>query len=169
MRWIGLTRRRPRTLLAAMGYEHGRRDRLRARPGTRRHPRERLVASGRHARRRVRVRSVRPGLRAAPDRDPGAASPVATPSTPRDAHGSFVGLLRRVQVPALGMLAMGMLFGSTQTAVTSFMRDTGAEEQAGLVYAVLGFGSAITALAVVALPTRWVHAPAGSPSRRGSP
>lgn len=35
------------------------------------------------------------------------------------------------------------------------MRDAGAEEQAGLIYAVLGFGSAITALAVVALPARF--------------
>lgn len=65
------------------------------------------------------------------------------------------GLLRVLIVPTVGMIAMGMLFGGMQASVTAFAQDVGSAGSAGLVYAVMGVGSAITALSVVALPARW--------------
>jgi MFS family permease len=64
-------------------------------------------------------------------------------------------LARREAVAVVGMLAMGLLFGGTQAALTALARDAGAPDLAGLLYAVMGVGSAATALAVVALPDRW--------------
>ncbi|MBN9154541.1 MAG: MFS transporter [Microbacterium sp.] len=62
-------------------------------------------------------------------------------------------------VVAVGVLGMGLFFGSTLTALTSFMADLGAPEQAGLVYGVMGIGSAGLALGVAWFPARFtVHA-----------
>ncbi len=66
-----------------------------------------------------------------------------------------VALVRREAVVLVGMLAMGLLFGGTQAALTALTRDAGVPGSAGLVYAVMGVGSAVTALSVVALPRRW--------------
>jgi MFS family permease len=70
-------------------------------------------------------------------------------------HAPLAALARSVALPAAGMLAMGLLFGGTQAAITGFMGDAGHEGSAGLVYAVMGVGSAITALSVAALPAGW--------------
>ncbi|ARU53437.1 hypothetical protein CBR64_20395 [Cellulosimicrobium cellulans] len=70
------------------------------------------------------------------------------------AVGTFA-LVRREAVVLVGMLAMGLLFGGTQAALTALTRDAGVPGSAGLVYAVMGVGSAVTALSVVALPRRW--------------
>jgi len=170
VRWIAMTKHRPRTLLAAMGYESTA-DEIGFVLGPALVGILASVWSPQAAMLVAAAVCAVFGLAFAlhPTAPPGAPRPTAAAQAAAglDAHGSFVGLFRRVLVPVLGMLAMGMLFGSTQTAVTSFMRDAGAEEQAGLVYAVLGFGSAITALAVVALPagfgarSRWVSFAAG--------
>lgn len=170
VRWIAMTQHRPRTLLAAMGYESTA-DEIGFVLGPALVGILASVWSPQAAMLFAAAVCAVFGLAFAlhPTATPGAPKPSAAAQAAAgdDAHGSFVGLLRRVLVPVLGMLAMGMLFGSTQTAVTSFMRDAGAEEQAGLVYAVLGFGSAITALAVVALPasfgarSRWVSFASG--------
>lgn len=64
-------------------------------------------------------------------------------------------LLQALAAPLAGMMAMGVLFGGMQTAVTEFTRNAGTPGMAGLVYAVMGVGSAVTALSVVALPSRW--------------
>ncbi|MHA7620415.1 MFS transporter [Cellulosimicrobium cellulans] len=71
------------------------------------------------------------------------------------ADGGTAALVRREAVVLVGMLAMGLLFGGTQAALTALTRDAGVPGSAGLVYAVMGVGSAITALSVVALPRRW--------------
>ncbi|MFD4991454.1 MFS transporter [Cellulosimicrobium cellulans] len=82
---------------------------------------------------------------------PGAASPAA-----RATHAvGIAALVRREAVVLVGMLAMGLLFGGTQAALTALTRDAGVPGSAGLVYAVMGVGSAATALSVVALPRRW--------------
>lgn len=73
------------------------------------------------------------------------------------AHAPLAALVRSVALPAGGMVAMGLLFGGTQTAITAFMGDAGHEGSAGLVYAVMGVGSAITALSVAALPAAWAQ------------
>jgi MFS family permease len=77
-----------------------------------------------------------------------------TAAGPADAGGTAA-LVRREAVVLVGMLAMGLLFGGTQAALTALTRDAGVPGSAGLVYAVMGVGSAITALSVVALPRRW--------------
>ncbi|WP_193598708.1 MFS transporter [Microbacterium sp. YJN-G] len=62
-------------------------------------------------------------------------------------------------VVVLGILGVGLFFGATLTALTSFMADRGAAEQAGLLYGVMGIGSAILALGVAWLPPRFtLHA-----------
>jgi predicted MFS family arabinose efflux permease len=81
----------------------------------------------------------------------GATSPAA-----RTGHAvGIAALVRREAVVLVGMLAMGLLFGGTQAALTALTRDAGIPGSAGLVYAVMGVGSAVTALSVVALPRRW--------------
>ena len=54
-----------------------------------------------------------------------------------------------------GILGVGIFFGTMLTSLTSFMADRGASEQAGLLYGVMGVGSAILALGVAWLPTRF--------------
>ena len=56
---------------------------------------------------------------------------------------------------AVGVLGMGLFFGATLTALTSFMADLGAPERAGLVYGVMGIGSAALALGVAWFPARF--------------
>lgn len=55
-------------------------------------------------------------------------------------------------VVILGILGVGMFFGTMLTSLTSFMADRGAAEQAGLLYGVMGVGSAALALGVAWLP-----------------
>ncbi|KQZ24694.1 MFS transporter [Microbacterium sp. Root553] len=61
----------------------------------------------------------------------------------------------RVLIVVVGILGVGMFFGTMLTALTSFMADRGAPEQAGLLYGVMGVGSAILALGVAWLPARF--------------
>lgn len=51
-----------------------------------------------------------------------------------------------------GVLGVGLLFGATLTSITSFMADVGQPERAGLLYASMGIGSAVLALAVALFP-----------------
>ncbi|WP_264032319.1 MFS transporter [Cellulosimicrobium sp. SH8] len=88
------------------------------------------------------------------DAGTGTGTSKATTSAATGAVGT-VELVRREAVVLVGMLAMGLLFGGTQAALTALTRDAGVPGSAGLVYAVMGVGSAITALSVVALPRRW--------------
>lgn len=65
----------------------------------------------------------------------------------------------RLLVVVVGIFGVGLFFGSTLTSLTSFMADRGASEQAGLLYGVMGIGSAILALGVAWLPARFtLHA-----------
>ncbi|MCO7272197.1 MFS transporter [Cellulosimicrobium cellulans] len=84
--------------------------------------------------------------------DAGTGTGTTSPAT--DTVGTLA-LVRREAVVLVGMLAMGLLFGGTQSALTALTRDAGVPGSAGLVYAVMGVGSAVTALSVVALPRRW--------------
>ena len=51
-------------------------------------------------------------------------------------------------VTVFGIFTVGLFFGSMLTALTAFMQDRGAPEQAGLLYGVMGVGSAMLAIAV---------------------
>lgn len=58
-------------------------------------------------------------------------------------------------IVVLGILGVGIFFGTMLTSLTSFMADLGAPEQAGLLYGVMGVGSALLALSVAWLPARF--------------
>lgn len=47
-----------------------------------------------------------------------------------------------------GIFGVGLFFGSMLTALTAFMQTLGMEERAGLLYGVMGIGSAVFALSV---------------------
>ena len=65
-------------------------------------------------------------------------------------------LLRpRLVVVVIGILGVGMFFGSTLTSLTAFMETHGEPSQAGLLYGLMGIGSAGLALGSAAFPTRF--------------
>ena len=69
----------------------------------------------------------------------------ATASAPKQAPAAE--LFRfSLLVIVVGAFGMGLFFGSTLTALTSFLQDRGHPEQAGLIYGVMGIGSTILAL-----------------------
>ncbi|MDR6865857.1 MFS family permease [Microbacterium resistens] len=61
----------------------------------------------------------------------------------------------RLLVVVAGILGVGLFFGTMLTALTSFMADRGDPEGAGLLYGVMGIGSAVLALGVAFLPARF--------------
>lgn len=85
-------------------------------------------------------------------------------SAARGADGSAPSRVSELFRPTLlvvvvGIFGVGLFFGSMLTSLTSFMDDRGAAEQAGLLYGVMGIGSAILALGVAWLPARFtLHA-----------
>lgn len=62
-----------------------------------------------------------------------------------------------VAVPVVGMLCMGAFFGSSQTALTAFTGVYGSVDQAGLMYAIMGASSAVTALSVAYWPAKFSY------------
>lgn len=84
------------------------------------------------------------GRRSDHGRDGGRpASPVA------DLFGA------RILVIVVGMFGVGTFFGTTLTSLTSFMTDRGDGESAGVLYGIMGIGSAALALGVSLLPARF--------------
>lgn len=65
---------------------------------------------------------------------------------------AIVRVLFLTLTPLVSMAALGMFFGSMQTSVTAFAQAAGNEGNAGLIYATMGLGAAITALGSVAMP-----------------
>jgi MFS family permease len=57
-----------------------------------------------------------------------------------------------VLLPVGGMVAIGLFFGSTLTSLTAYMETLGQADATGILYGVMGVGSAVCALSVVALP-----------------
>ncbi|NUT20999.1 MAG: MFS transporter, partial [Hamadaea sp.] len=53
------------------------------------------------------------------------------------------------------MAVIGVLFGATQTGVMAYAEESGMPGAAGLIYAVLGVGSAAAGVATAWLPARW--------------
>jgi len=54
-----------------------------------------------------------------------------------------------------GALGIGFFFGATLTSLTGFLADDGNGDRAGLLYGVLGIGSAVLALGSAAFPARF--------------
>ncbi|WP_326947485.1 MFS transporter [Arthrobacter sp. RIT-PI-e] len=106
-----------------------------------------------------------------------AEAPAASSAVGKAAVPSGVGAPREavtgrrrtglVLLPVAGMLAMGTFFGSTQSFLNVFAGSFGAQESAGLLYAVMGLSSAVAALSVaywprrLTSPVRWVASAAG--------
>ncbi|MGO2745061.1 MFS transporter [Microbacterium sp.] len=81
-------------------------------------------------------------------------------SADRDADGRAPSAASELFCPNLlvvvmGILGVGLFFGTMLTSLTAFMDDRGAPEEAGLLYGVMGVGSAILALGVAWLPPRF--------------
>ncbi|WP_211881191.1 MFS transporter [Pseudarthrobacter albicanus] len=66
-----------------------------------------------------------------------------------------IGTVAAVALPVLAMVCMGTFFGSTQTSLSSFSASFAGSELAGLLYAVMGLGSAAAALSVAYWPRRF--------------
>lgn len=64
----------------------------------------------------------------------------------------------KVLVLVAATFAVGMFFGSTLTSLTAFAQAHGDEAQTGLLYGLMGIGSAVLALGVVLLPARFALA-----------
>lgn len=60
-----------------------------------------------------------------------------------------------VFVVVLGVFGIGLVFGSTLTALTSLTNDLGRPEEAGLIYGIMGIGSAILAITVAVFSPRY--------------
>lgn len=85
------------------------------------------------------------------------AAQAAAGRTP--AAGSVRELARPgVVVIVVGILGVGLFFGSMLTSLTAFMGDHGRPEEAGLVYAAMGVGSAALALGVALFPAAFTSA-----------
>lgn len=87
---------------------------------------------------------------------PFALHPTATPARGGLPAGRTRDRLPIGAVTALvaAMAVIGVLFGSVQTGVTAFADESGLPGAAGLIYAVLGVGSAVAGLATAWLPAR---------------
>lgn len=57
----------------------------------------------------------------------------------------------------MAMVSLGAYFGAMQTATTASAQSFGSSEQAGLIYAAMGLGAAVTALSAVGIPERISH------------
>lgn len=89
-----------------------------------------------------------------------ALHPTARVGVPAGAAKPAQAPVRELARPALvttvvGALGMGLFFGAMLTALTAFMAERGAPEQAGLVYGAMGIGSAALALGVALFPARF--------------
>lgn len=58
-------------------------------------------------------------------------------------------------ITVAGVFATGMFFGSTLTSLTSYMADRGNPDASGLLYGVMGVGSAVLAVGVAWFPARF--------------
>ena len=63
----------------------------------------------------------------------------------------------RLLTVLLGVLGMGLYFGTTLTGLTAFMDQRGEAARAGLVYGIMGIGSASLALGVALFPERFTQ------------
>lgn len=61
----------------------------------------------------------------------------------------------RILVLVAATFGVGLFFGATLTSLTAFAQTAGEGVEAGLLYGLMGIGSAALALAVVLLPTRF--------------
>lgn len=85
------------------------------------------------------------------------ADAPAGPGAGRPVQGSLARILLapRILVLVGAMLLVGGVFGGTLTAVTAFMRERGAGDEAGIVYGAMSVGAIAVAFGIAALPPRF--------------
>lgn len=82
---------------------------------------------------------------------------AALPAGEVDERAPMAEVLRgRILVLVAATFGVGLFFGATLTSLTAFAQTAGEGVEAGLLYGLMGIGSAALALAVVLLPTRFV-------------
>ena len=79
-------------------------------------------------------------------------APREVSATSRSDKVSIPRVIRAVVVPVAVLIAVGIFFGASQVGITQRAENIGAPGDAGLVYAVMGIGSAIAAILVVTIP-----------------
>ena len=79
----------------------------------------------------------------------------ALPAGEADRAPAVTLLAPRILVVIGGAFAIGMFFGSTLTSVTAFAQTYGDGSEGGMLYGIMGLGSAVLALAVAFLPRRF--------------
>lgn len=86
----------------------------------------------------------------------GADAGAGSTASVAPAHRSLASVLAapRILVLLAAMLLVGGVFGGTLTALTAFMRERGAGEEAGIVYGAMSAGAIVVALLVAAIPAR---------------
>ncbi len=84
-----------------------------------------------------------------------AASAQRTDAEPQAPFSAV--LSGRILVLVGATFGVGMFFGSTLTSLTAFAQAQGDDVEAGLLYGLMGIGSAILALGVVLLPAGFAH------------
>jgi MFS family permease len=94
----------------------------------------------------------------------GIGGPAARSESDTTTPGIRIAL---IAITFAGMLSMGTFFGSSQAGLTAFAEESGIAGAGALLYAVMAVGSAVTTLAMVAVPERvgpwlrWAIAAAG--------
>ncbi|MDT0276649.1 MFS transporter [Blastococcus goldschmidtiae] len=78
-----------------------------------------------------------------------------TSSTPVDAAPARELVRFPLVTVVVGALGVGLFFGATLTSLTAFLAADGDGERAGLLYGVMGIGSAALALGSAAFPARF--------------
>ncbi|WP_299090911.1 MFS transporter [uncultured Microbacterium sp.] len=87
-----------------------------------------------------------------------AVHPTATMTT-TDAEATRAPIRAVLSAPILVVVGatfgVGLFFGATLTSLTAFAQSVGHGEQSGLLYGLMGIGSAVLALLVMLLPARF--------------
>lgn len=86
---------------------------------------------------------------------PTAALADGDPAVPTERAPWSAVLSRPVLILAAATFGVGLFFGSTLTSLTAFAQGAGDGEMAGLLYGLMGVGSAALALTVMLLPARF--------------
>ncbi|WEK12425.1 MAG: MFS transporter [Candidatus Microbacterium phytovorans] len=86
---------------------------------------------------------------------PTAALADGDPAVPTERAPWSAVLSRPVLILAAATFGVGLFFGSTLTSLTAFAQSAGDGEKAGLLYGLMGVGSAALALTVMLLPARF--------------
>ena len=84
-----------------------------------------------------------------------AAEPTAQAAATQRPHGDLSATARSLALPGVAVIAVGLVFGGTQTALTALGEVRGTASLTGLLYGAVGVGSAVAGL----VAGRWHRGP----------